>query len=336
MAGRWLTTFAAMLGIAIPGLWLLSLATPGEEAVKIRNALVAELGQPDDFDWTPQQTPPGFLLNDAAPSPEFQQAADRLRVSGSGAPRQGLDLALAMARHLMGAPQRLDGAIQAGLHEAYTGITQQGVGYCADFTQVFTGLAVAAGLPVRTWSISFEGFGAGHAFNEIYDQRLGRWVLVDSYHSLLFLDAASREPLSVIEVHERLLAPADAGRSIEIQRIVPQRFPFPSDEMALDYYRRGMPQLALAWGNNVFDYDRSLPVRLAAGVSRHAERATGILVGEYPRLKVYPEDISARDLRSLDRIRQRFWLALGSLALASGVFGWLLWTTWRRPRHGLR
>jgi len=42
------------------------------------------------------------------------------------------------------------------------------------------------------------------------------------------------------------------------------------------------------------------------------------------------------DLRSLDRIRQRFWLALGSLALASGVFGWLLWTTWRRPRHGLR
>ena len=138
--------------------WLLSLATPGEEAVKIRNALVAELGQPDDFDWTPQQTPQGSLLNDAAPSQEFHQAADRLRVSESGAPPAG---ARPRTRYLTapdgGAAAGLDGPIQAGLHEAYTGITQQGVGYCADFTQVFTGLAVAAGLPVRTWSISFEG-----------------------------------------------------------------------------------------------------------------------------------------------------------------------------------
>lgn len=331
MAGRWYITVAALLGMAIPGLWVLSLVTPGEEAVKIRNALAATLGQPSDFAWTPDRMPPDFLVNSAAPSPEFLQAASRLRVGDTGAPREGFDLALAISRHLMSAPQRLDGPIQSGLHAAYTGITQRGVGYCADFTQVFTALAVAAGLPVRTWSISFETFGAGHAFNEIYDQRLGRWMLVDSYHSLYFADAATLEPLSVLDVHDRLLAPTSTAPTMVIQRIVPDLFPFPSDAAALDYYRRGMSQLALAWGNNVFDYDQSAPVRWSAAVSRHAERAVAIVIGEYPGMRIYPVAVSERDLRGLLRVRDRFALAVGSLFVACGVFGWALLAAWRKP-----
>ncbi|MGB5104084.1 MAG: transglutaminase-like domain-containing protein [Steroidobacteraceae bacterium] len=315
----------------------MTLVTPGEEAVKVRNGLVASVGAPADFTWTPQETPATFRLNRAPPSPEFQRVAKELATSDAGPPLAGLDLALAIARHLMGAPKRVGGPIQSGLAVAYTGITQRGRGYCADFTQVFSGLAVAAGLPVRTWSISFESFGAGHAFNEIYDERLGKWVLVDSFHSLYFTDVDTLEPLSVIEVHDRLLAGNDQRPPVAIQHIVPDRFPFRSGQMALDYYRRGLSQLALAWGNNVFDYDQSASVRWSAKVSRHAERAVAIAIGQYPDLLIYPDRVSQRDVSSLARVRNRFMLAVGSFVLASVVFGWHLVATWRRPvssRHG--
>lgn len=329
---RWLTTFAALVGIAIPAAWLLSVVTPGEEAVKIRNGLVASIGQPDDFTWTPNDVPADFLANRAPPSPEYAEAAKALVNPEPGRRLQGLELGLAISRHLMGGPgQRPGGPIQGSLSDAYEGITRQGRGYCADFTQVFSGIAVAAELPVRTWSISFEAFGAGHAFNEVFDDTLGKWVLVDSFHSLYFVDPASREPLSVLEVRDRLLAYGGEAPALEIQRIVPERFPFPSDPVALDYYRRGMPQLALAWGNNVFDYDQSVAVRWGARVSRHAERALGIAVGKYPEIRIYPVDVSYRDLGSLFRARNRFFAAAGALMVATLVFGGLLFATWR-PR----
>ena len=328
---RWLTTLAALVGIAIPAAWLLSLVTPGEEAVKIRNGLVASIGQPADFTWTPDDVPADFLANQALPSPQYAEAARALVTPEPGLRLEGLDLGLAISRHLMEGPgDRLGGPIQGSLAAAYEGITRQGRGYCADFTQVFSGIAVAAGLPVRTWSISFEAFGAGHAFNEVFDDTLDKWVLVDPFHSLYFVDPASREPLSVLEVHDRLLANDVAAPAIAIQRIVPERFPFPSDPVALDYYRRGMPQLALAWGNNVFDYDQSMAVRWGARVSRHAERALGIVVGQYPEIRIYPVNVSYRDVGSLFRARNRFFAAAGALVVATFVFGGLLVATWRR------
>ena len=72
--------------------------------------------------------------------------------------------------------------------------------------------------------------------------------MVDSFHSLYFVDPASREPLSVIELHDRLLRIGGEDRGAEIQRIVPERFPSRSEDLAIDYYRRGMAQLWLVWG----------------------------------------------------------------------------------------
>jgi len=328
---RWFRTLAACLGISIPGLWLLSVVTPGEEAVKVRNALVVEMGRVQDFTWSPTETPPDFRVNRALPSAAYARTANALVHPPEGPTRQGLELGLAIARHLQGEPGRnLGFPIQSGLDETYKAIISDRRGYCADFTFVFSGIAVAANLPVRTWSISFESFGAGHAFNEIYDRQLGKWVLVDSYHGLFFVDPQNKSPLSVLEVHQRLLEPGDARRGLALVRIIEGWLPFRSEQAALDYYRHGMPQLAMSWGSNVFDYDQSKVIRAAAHISRHLERAAGIATGVYPKLVVYPEAVSFRDFAALDRVRTRFWLAAASLAISCAVFGAMLYGAWSR------
>ena len=82
-------------------------------------------------------------------------------------------------------------------------IREQGKGYCADYSQVFTALALSTGIPVREWGLGFEGFGRGHAFNEVYDSEQRKWVFIDSYHSLYVIDRGSHNPLSTIEFHNQ-------------------------------------------------------------------------------------------------------------------------------------
>ena len=327
----WFRTVAALLGIAIPAVWFWTVITPGEQAVMVRNALVARVGEPTDFSWTPEYTPSTFLT-DRGPIPEvFARVAADLASSGGQPPLEGFQLAVAVSSHLMGSPKRVGGPIQSDVASAYAGVTQAGRGYCADFTQVFTAIATAAGLPVRTWGISFQAFGAGHAFNEVFDNQLHKWVLVDSFHSLYFVDPATLEPLSVLELHDRLLTLDGPAGSVAIQRIVDDRFPFRSEDIALDYYRRGMTQLALSWGSNVFDYERSALVRWSAAVSRHLERLVAIVVGQYPELRIYPTGVSDRDVSALFRARDTFIMAASALGLALFVFGWTLSSIWLGP-----
>jgi len=330
VAGRWFGIYAALLGIGIPLVWFYTVVVPGEEAVTIRNALVARMGVSTEFEWTPSETPPSFLVDRGPVPPEFAQVAARVASTADDVPAEGFELAQAVARHLMSAPRRVGGPVQSGVGVAYAAITRQGRGYCADFTQVFTAISTAVGLPVRTWAISFESFGAGHTFNEVFDNGMRKWVLIDSFHSLYFVDAATHEPLSVIEVHDRLLALDGLPESVLIRRIGDGRFPFRSDAMALDYYRRGMPQLALSWGSNVFDYERSMPIQASARVSRHLERLVAILLGTYPKLLIYPEGVSERDVATLFRARDRFLLASAALGLALLTFGWQLVALIRR------
>jgi len=326
-SSRALATLACVLGLLTPLFWVGSLVTPGEEAVKIRNGLVADIGDPADFRWVPGSAPASYKVNQAEPSASFRAIAEQIAVVGPGQRLQGLDLALALSKHLMGDSKRAGGPIQAGLDETYRRITGNRQGYCADFTRVFSGLALAAGLPVRTWSISFEGFGAGHSFSEIYDARVSKWILVDSFHSLYFVDDRTGEPLSVIEVHDRLVLP-DGESGIALRKIVDGRMPFRSDDLAIDYYRRGFMQLALVWGDNIFDYDQSKAIRVASHVSRSVERATAIGVDVYPDLKIYPRGVSQRDVDALFRARDRFVMASGLLILALAIFGYLLVRVW--------
>jgi hypothetical protein len=319
----------ALVGALVPVAWLLTLVTPSVEAVKVRNALVMQLGKPADFDWTPAETPATFLVNRQGVPAEFLPVARRfgppLAPDGAGA----LDRALVVSRGLMGTAQRMGGAIQSDNLDAYRGITADGRGYCADFTQVFIAIAVASNLPVREWSIAFEEFGAGHAFNEIYDAGQGKWILVDSFHSLYFIDPDSREPLSVREVHDRLLGIVEDS-PVEVRSIVKESFPFRSEALAIDYYRRGMPQLAMVWGNNVFDYERSAAVNWAGRVSRPLQQAIAIMLGIYPRSMIYPVGVSMRDVDELDRAGDRFLLAMACVLVCGLLFSALLYDSVRR------
>jgi hypothetical protein len=315
-----------VVGLLTPSLWFASLVTPGEEAVKIRNGLVAEMADPAAFDWEPAETPRTFKLNHSGPTARMREIVESIRSAEDGM-AQGLELAVALSEHLMQTPRRTGGPIQAGLDTTYRRITEKGEGYCADFTRVFSGLAVASDLPVRTWSISFEAFGAGHSFNEIYDPVRSKWILIDPFHSLYFVDAESVEPLSVLELHERLILSGGEPR-VAIRPIVGGKSPFKSDALALDYYRRGFRQLALVWGNNVFDYDRSSTLKWAAQISRHLERAVAIGLDVYPDLKIYPRGHSQRDFEALLRTKKRFFLAASMLVLSVLVFGYLLARTW--------
>lgn len=330
---RWLRLLAAAVGLVVPLIWLLTTVTPSEVTVRVRNALGASVGVPADFDWTPDRVPRGFLLSTIAPPAEFSRIADGL-VAAIASPdqRPGFDLTLAISRDLMRATKRVGSPIRAPALQTYRYITEQGRGYCADFVKVFNGIALAAGVPVRQWGFAFTAFGSGHTFNEIYDHGRGKWLLVDSFHSLYFVDPQTREPLSTLEVHDRLLSLDPERRGAEIVRIVPGRFPFRSDAIALDYYRVGMRQLWLVWGNNVLDFERHPVTGPVSRVSRGAGQLLGLAIGQYPTIRIYPKGVSERDLRELFRARDELLLALACCVVSVLLFGPQLFQLLRRRR----
>jgi hypothetical protein len=226
--------------------------------------------------------------------------------------------ALRFAEKLVSMP-RVDVALQTDSLSSYKDIVVHGRGYCADYTQVFASLAIAAGIPVREWGMGLNAFGAGHAFNEIFDAKRNKWLLIDSYQSLYFVDPGSGEPLSTIEVHDRLLG-FDPTNDIAVRAIVPARFAFTSEQRALAYYRAMMPQLFLVWGNNVFDRERSRPIRLASKVSRYLGQTVALVAREYPPIRIYPSGVNLREYEELEHAARIFLLASLCFLVALVVF----------------
>jgi hypothetical protein len=316
---RWLVGVAAALNIAVSVAWVATFLVTGDNLVRLRNSLGARVGEISDFTWLPAEPPPGFLTAGHPAPGSLAAAAD-----GAGA-RLGEDdpgafaVGVALSQELMRAPKRVDGPVNATSDVTYLAIVEQGRGYCGDFVKAFTALSLASGIPVRQWGFAFDGFGSGHTFNEVYDAEMRKWVMIDSFHSLYFVDPGSRMPLSVLEVHDRLLAIGESPHGIEIVRIVPERVPFRTDDLAMDYYRRGMSQLWLVWGSNVFDYEASFAGRLEAVVHRSVGQLLGILTDRYPTIRVYPAGMSRRDFRALMDARREFLLAVAFLG-ASCLF----------------
>ncbi len=133
---------ANLAGLLLLAGYVLSQAYPSSEAVRLRNALLITRGTPADFSWTPKQVPASFTAEQRAPLPEFVSAVRAAGVdSGAGDWEKALALAGMLTRNA-----RDKGAIQSDLVTTYRGIVDEGRGYCADFTEVYLGLAVAAGL----------------------------------------------------------------------------------------------------------------------------------------------------------------------------------------------
>jgi hypothetical protein len=304
--------------------WLGSHFYPATEAVRVRNAFLAEPAEVADFDWTPQALPHGFLQQSgAAPVP--------LRAAAAVPAGPALERAVALVNGL-NPGRRRGGAIQRSTAESWAIIVATGTGYCGDYTQVMNGLAWAAGLPVREWGMSFDGFGGeGHAFNEFWDAARGQWLMVDVFNGFWVRDRATGAPLSALAFRERLGTAAPL-ESVELVKIRPAGLGFRSAEDMIGYYRRGVDQYYLWWGNNVFDYDGHPLVRAARPFGRAAEQAAALLAGVHPRIRILPTSENSDMIAALDRTRARVLaLALLCAALSTALVAELL--LWRRAHR---
>jgi hypothetical protein len=315
----WLTAAALVL----PPLSLLPYMTSGTELARVRNALVFDQSPQSAFEWTPADTPADFLRDHTPPDPAFMRIAQALKLADLP---DDWARAVAISRHLLGsAPQLNGGAVQAGLHETYRRITMEGDGYCADFVRVFQAIASAAGMPLRAWAFSFDGFGGhGHVFPEIWNRERGTWQLVDLFNNVYLTAGGSDQPLSALALRDALLA-GDA--SLRSQPLYPGARPgFVHEAKLWDYYRRGLTEWYLWWGNNPFDYERSAAVRTLSPVSRSLAQVGAIAQGVQPHARALATPDNERQRRAMSWLRMH--LLLASVAVAAGFVLLLV----QRPR----
>ena len=225
--------------------------------------------------------------------------------------------AVAISAYLLtSSGQRLQGgAVQSDLRTTLRRIERDGQGYCADFVRVFSALALTAGIPVRSWAFSFDGFGGhGHVFPEIWNRQAGKWQLVGVFNNLAFL-SADGEPLSGLAFRSALL---ERRTDLQFRPLVPAARPgFVHPEKIRDYYERGAAQWYLWWGANPFSYDSAWSVRLFDGRSRSLAQFGAIVQGVHPRIHTVPTPQSVSDVAAMVRLRWHL-LAVGLLtALAA-------------------
>jgi hypothetical protein len=79
-------------------------------------------------------------------------------------------------------------------------------GICSDYSQMLNVFCLINDIPVREWGTVERFYNPlrGHNYNEIYSQRLGKWVAIDFQKNLYFVKEGEAVPLSVIELFSYL------------------------------------------------------------------------------------------------------------------------------------
>ena len=319
---RWFSLRRLGLGLLLASVLLvLPHLGGGTELVRLGHALALGPDLDPAQDWTPAALPADYLRDDVAPDPAFTAAVGDLQLQ---ALPDDWARGVAIARHLLSAPQLNGGAIQKDLRSTYLAIVERGDGYCGDFVRAFTGLATAAGITARPWAFSFDGFGGhGHIWVEIWNRQSGRWQLLDVFNNYYFTDG-SNEPLSALGLRAALQARSPA---LQLRLLHPGARPgYAIEAKAWDYFRRGLDQWYMPWGNNVFGADQAWQVRTLGAVSRAAEGIGALLAGQQPpvRMLVLPESAE-------QRVAMRWLRVQLLLALVLGTAGLLLWLFGPRP-----
>lgn len=323
----------AWLSLAVLVLSVLSLApylTSSTELVRMRNALVLIGERGHGLNWTPDATPPDFMLERGPADPVFVEAAERLGLAGMDS---DWDRASAISRHLLSNPHLVGTPIQSDLRNTYRRILEDGTGYCGDFTRVFMAFAITAGIPVRAWSFSLDGFGGqGHIWPEIWNRQLKRWQLVDIFNNFYF-QGQDGVPISALEFRQAMLT---APKSIHRALLYPEARPgYGIEEKMWAWYRRGLPEWYMLWGNNVFSYDKALMVFHLGPFSRSLEQLVAIAQGVYPPVSLMVTEANRDTVNALWRLRMHLFIVawLASLAALMAVFCWVAGTRVRRRQY---
>ena len=327
--GLWLSALILILAV-------LSLAPyfkSSTELVRMRNALVLTNESSSDFDWTPASVPHSYLQERGPIDPFFTDVVDRL---GLAALPNDWERALAISRHLLGSsPVLLGETSRSDLRGTYRRIVTNGQGYCGDFVDVFMAIALAAGMPVRSWAFSFDGFGGhGHVWPEIWNRQLGRWQLVGVFNNYYFFETVG-VPLSALEFRRAMLS---NSKQLKLAPLYPgARVGWEIEEKAWDYYRRGLPEWYMWWGNNVFTYHRTFLVRNLTGVSHSLEQLGGIAQGVFPGVRLMVNEANRDKANALWRLRMHlFFVAwVGFLAVLSALFCFVAWMRVRRRQQSV-
>lgn len=312
-------------------LWLvaLGLVAPqlrsGTELVKARHALSLGPDWVAAADWGPPAWPAGFKRETVPADPYFEAVANQLRLAERPDDWQR---ALAISAHLLGSPQkRSGGAIQQDLRTTHRRIVEQGHGYCGDFVRVFAAIANAAGMTVRPWAFSFDGFGGhGHIWIEVWNRQRQAWQLVDVFQNYQFV-LGDGDALSALQTREALRAD-DPG--LQLLPLHAGAAPgWAVESKARDYLRRGLAEWYAPWGNNVMSVDAAVTVRWAGKVSRALEGLAAIAVGLQPQIRPLATPENAAQRTSLRSLRMRLWLA--GVAAIGGLVLLLAGASRRRP-----
>jgi hypothetical protein len=292
----------ALGGVAALVLWRWRRPT---EIARVRNALSLQVSRPEDFTWTPPPFPAGFAVDHGPPTREFQEVVANLNVDSIPL---DWDKARVLATHLVEHAED-KGPLRDDLLKTYRGI-RSGYGYCADFVKVYLGLAYAAGLIARQWGFSFDGFGGhGHTVVEVFDRQRVRWLMLDVFNNFHVVDLNTGEPLGALEYRDSLL-----GRRPQavMRPNGPGRPGFVHEDKAIDYYRRGVEEWYLVWGNAVFTYYRNRGVRALGKISTAIAFPMAQMLGLQPHIRIYQTPQNADRVHRLFVFR-RWVQVMGSL-----------------------
>lgn len=305
----WLPILLLLAGV----LAFLPFVLRGSELVRVRNAFLFDAAAAEDFEWIPGSEPPSFKRELNAPGSTFVQACESLQIDQIEGDWQR---ALVLGRHLLSAVgEEPGGPIQAGLEETYRRIVGEGQGYCADFVDVYAALALAAGLQVRIWAFSFDGFGGhGHTFNEVWDEADREWKAIDVYNNYLFIDEDGK-PMSASAFHRDLLSTTPSYRLWPVAGDARPGFIY--ENVARDYYARGATQWYLWMGVNVFSVATDPVVRWLSRYSNMLAQLMAMARGLHPRILVVEMRENRAFCGRMKALRRR--LSFSGLAMAVGA-----------------
>lgn len=293
----------------------------GAELVRLRNALLIDFDANAPLDWQPPAIPHDFRTDGSRVDPYFAAIARDLRLAEMAS---DWERSVAISEHLLGrgTRPRTENAALADLRETHRAIVHAEKGYCADYVRVFAAIANAAGMTVRLWAFSFDGFGGhGHVWPEVWNRQRGAWELVGVFNNNYFtLDGGP--PLSALQLREALLSSAPGLAMHRLDRLSPPGMP--RDDFAWDYYRRGLSQWYLWWGNDVFSYDASLAARLLGPLSRSVEQLAAVATGVHPRVRLLETAENRIEIARMRDLRRRLlaFAGAGMLLLVTSVLWW--------------
>jgi len=142
-------------------------------------------------------------------------------------------------------------------------------------------------------------------------------LMLDVYNNFHPIDFVTRQPLGTMEFRDSLLG---KHAKSHLAPNGPGRPGYTDLRKARDYYRRGVHQWYLIWGNAVFSFDSHPLVHGASRISGSLGQFVGTLVGAHPTIRVVPTERNGALIRQLSSLRSRLRLSMASVAGLSALF----------------